>query len=418
MSFQQGLSGLNAASKNLAVIGNNVANASTVGAKVSRAEFGDMYASAIGGAGGQTVGIGVSVNAVTQQFSQGNFSTTENSLDLAINGAGFFTVLDTSSGQTLYTRNGQFQQDKDGFIVNNEGRRLQGYPADATGAIMTGAASALRLPTTGINPKVTSDVQLELNLDARGAVTMPAGGGIDIADSKTYNNATSVTVYDKQGVEVPMTFYFQKSLDQTGSTARDEWNVYATANGQLVSATPLTTVSFNASGLDPQFTPAAPQDMDLASLGVNIDPNSIALNMSNVTNYGSQFAVTEASQNGFAGGKLTKISIDGTGVVMASYSDGQTKAAGQVQLANFRNPQGLAPLGGNVWAQTYASGEPVRGVPGSGNLGVLKSGALEESNVDLTAELVNMMTAQRVYQANSQTIKTQDSILQTLVSMR
>jgi len=418
MSFQQGLSGLNASSKSLDVIGNNVANASTYGAKSSRAEFADLYANAIGGSGG--VGIGVTVEKVSQQFSQGNITTTDNSLDLAIKGDGFFEVKDTN-GQTLYTRNGQFEKDKEGYLVNPQGQQLMGYPADTTGVIQPGAAKPLQLPTAGINPKPTSRITLEMNLDASKGTTTPASGTIDFADATTYNNASSITAYDAKGQEVALTYYVQKS-------GTDAWNIYVTANGTSVATNaagdpaPVTSMTFPANGSAPT-SPTAPVSFDIPAStnavgAVTVPMTGVKLDLGGVTQYGSIFGVTSGVQDGYAPGQLASIAIDPSGVIMASYSNGQSKPAGQIEMASFRNPQGLQPLGGNAWERTYASGDPVVGVPGSGNLGALKSGALEESNVDLTGELVNMMTAQRVYQANSQTIKTQDSIMQTLVNLR
>jgi flagellar hook protein FlgE len=417
MSFQQGLSGLNAASKNLEVIGNNVANANTVGAKASRAEFGDMYAAAVNGAG---IGIGVNLQAVTQQFTQGNITTTSSPLDLAINGSGFFEV--SNGNQTLYTRNGQFQADKDGFLVSNAGLKLVGYPAAKDGTIQPGAAVPLQLPTAGVDPNVTANIAIEMNLDARKATTLPAATPqIDFSNAKTYNDATSVTVFDAKGQDVALTYYFQKS-------ATDTWNVYATANGTSLNVDgagnplPVTTINFPPNG----GTPTAP----VGTVAINIPSTTnaagattlpitgVALDLAGATQFGSTFGVTSMVQDGYAAGQLTSVSIEKSGIVMATYSNGQTKPAGQLELAIFRNPQGLTPLGGNLWARSFASGDPTVGTPTSGNIGSLQAGALEESNVDLTGELVNMITAQRVYQANAQTIKTQDQVLQTLVNLR
>lgn len=420
MSFQQGLSGLNASSKNLEVIGNNVANANTVGAKSSRAEFGDMYANAMNGSGSTGVGIGVNLQAVAQQFTQGNIATTENPLDLAINGNGFFEL--SNGAQTLYSRNGQFQADKDGFIVNNAGLKLMGYPADRNGLIQPGGAVPLQLPTGGVEPSVTSEVSVEMNLDARLATTLPAGTPqIDFGDAKTYNNATSGMVFDEKGQDVALTYYFQKS-------ATDNWNVYATANGVSVNVDgagdplPVTAITFATNGSGP-ITPAGPVVLNIPASVNAAGANTMAIpavsfDVSGATQFGSAFGVTNFAQDGYAAGQLSSLSIEKTGIVMATYSNGQSKPAGQIELATFRNPQGLNPLGGNLWARTFTSGDPTVGTPGTGNLGALQSAALEDSNVDLTGELVNMITAQRIYQANAQTIKTQDQVLQTLVNLR
>jgi flagellar hook protein FlgE len=421
MSFQQGLSGLNASSKNLDVIGNNIANAGTYGAKASRAEFADMYATAMTGGGGSNIGIGVNLAAVTQQFTQGNITTTANSLDLAINGQGFFEV-QSPDGQTLYSRNGQFQVNKEGYLQTSGAMKLLGYPADGQGNIQPGQARPLQLPTAGIDPARTTEMNIEMNLDSRVGTTLPATAPlINFNDASTYNNATSVTVFDDKGQDVALTYYFQKA-------GTDTWNVYVTANGAPVNVDgtgqpqPLTTMNFPANGGAPT-APAGPITLDIpagtnASGAETLAIAGIQLDLSGATQYGATFGVTDMAQNGYAPGQLSGLSIEKNGIVMATYSNGQSKPAGQIELATFRNTQGLKPLGGNNWARTFESGDPIVGTPGQGNLGVLQSGALEESNVDLTAELVNMITAQRFYQANSQTIKTQDQVMQTLVNLR
>ena len=421
MSFQQGLSGLNATGKNLEVIGNNVANTNTIGAKTSRAEFSDMYATAMGGGGGSAIGIGVSVTAVTQQFTQGSTTTSGNPMDLAINGAGFFQVSD-GRNPTMYTRNGQFKVDRDGFVVNTQGGRLMGYPADGSGNVLQGQSSALQMPTAGITPVATGRIRLEMNLDARSATTLPAASPlIDTSDPTTYNNATSVTVFDAKGQDVALTYYFQKA-------ATDSWNVYVFANGTPLavdgSGNPVasTTITFPSNGGTPTAPVGAvtlnvPASVNAAGAATLAIPG-VALTLSGATQYGSPFGVTDLTQDGYAAGQLVGVQFEKNGVVTARYSNGQSKPAGQVEIATFRNAQGLQPMGGNAWARSFSTGDPILGVPGEGSMGALQSGALEESNVDLTGELVAMMIAQRVYQANAQTIKTQDQVMQTLVNLR
>jgi flagellar hook protein FlgE len=459
MGFQQGLSGLNATSKNLEVIGNNIANASTYGAKSSRAEFADVYASAMNGAGTNNIGIGVTLGGVSQQFTQGNIATTDNPMDLAINGAGFFQVSD-GKNPTMFTRNGQFKVDRSGFIVNSDGNKLLGYPANGAGTILPGQAVPLQMPTAGIAPSKTDDISIEMNLDARLATTNPttianaesaaaaaaaaadpadtalaaaaaakaaaataaaAGPQIDMSNPDTYNNATSLTVYDAKGQDVALTYYFQK-------TGTDTWDVYVTANDTPLATdangnpAPSTQIVFPSNGGKPT-TPAGPVTLNIPSTtstagGTTLPIGGVSFDLSSATQYGSAFGVTDLAQNGYAAGQLVGVQVEDNGIVTARYSNGQSKPAGQVEIATFRNPQGLQPMGNNLWASTYATGDPIVGVPGDGSLGALQSGALEESNVDMTAELVNMITAQRIYQANAQTIKTEDSILQTLVSLR
>ena len=341
-------------------------------------------------------------------------------MDLAINGAGFFQLTDGKSPVT-FSRNGQFKVDRDGFVVNNAAQKLMGYAADGQGQIQPGQAVPLQLPTSGVAPSPSSKIDLELNLRSRDAVTLPTvGAQIDFNDADTYNNATSLTVFDAKGQDVALTYYFQK-------TANDTWNVYATANGNTVGGTagaplPITTLQFAPDGsapIAPVGTVAFSVPATTAANGsTTLAINGVQLNLQSATQYGTAFGVTAVSQDGYAAGQLTALAIESNGIVTARYSNGQSKPAGQVEIANFRNPQGLQPIGDNGWARTFTSGDPVTGVPGDGNLGVLQSGALEESNIDLTGELVNMIVSQRIYQANAQTIKTEDQILQTLVNIR
>ncbi|MEJ7137836.1 flagellar hook protein FlgE [Amphibiibacter pelophylacis] len=428
MSFNQGLSGLTASSKNLDIIGHNVANANTIGAKSSRGEFADVYAASLGGNGVGEIGFGVRLQAVAQQFSQGSLTPTNNPLDLAIQGLGFFQV-QAPNGSTNYTRNGQFKVDKDGRILNNDGAQLVGYKADDNGNILP-ATGPITVPTAGINPQVTSKISMDYVLDSRETSNTTA---INFDDPTTFNRATSVQVFDVQGRPVDMGMYFKK-------TGTNTWDMYATANGVSLA----NTAAVAATGTAPAI-PAAPArvsqivfnaDGSLATpadgnVTLNIPAttnadntektgaiNGVVLNMSAAKQYGESFSVKALSQNGFAPGQLTEVTVDSKGYVMSKYSNGQFKPTGQIELAFFRNPQGLQPLGGNVWGLTSAAGSAVRGSPNSGNFGNLKSSALEESNVDLTKDLVDMMITQRLYQANAQTIKTQDQVLQTLINLR
>jgi flagellar hook protein FlgE len=387
MGFQQGLSGLNAASKNLDVIGNNVANASTVGFKSSRAEFEDVYAAALSGAGVNNVGIGVNVSAISQQFTQGNVSTTENPLDLALNGPGFFQVTD-GLNPTLYTRNGQFKVDREGFIVNNDNLKLVGYPADGQGVIQPGIARALQLPTAGIDPNQTSEIALEFNLDSRLKTTSPAGTtGVLLDDPTTYNNATSLSVFDAKGQEIALTLYIQKGeVDVDGNTP---WHVYATANGVPLAVdsagnaipvdadnnpqTPWTIMIFPRTGGAPT-TPVAGQQPAArpAEYGhPGVTTNSVGAQTRAITGMAGRPARRApvrqrlrrdqpVLQDGYAPGQLSGVTVESDGVVMARYSNGQSKPAGQIELATFRNPQGLQPLGGNAWARSSTLGRPGR----------------------------------------------------------
>lgn len=405
MSFQQGLSGLNIAAKNLDAIGNNIANSSTVGYKAARAEFADVFANSLGGAGVQ-IGIGAQVAAVRQQFAQGNIVTTSNPLDIAINGAGFYRL--STGGSVSYARNGQFSLDRSGYIVSNSGARLTGYPADGQGQIVASTPVDLQVSLANIAPQITSTAGIGLNLDSREAVAVAA---FNIADPATYNSSTAMTVYDSQGNSHTLTMYFRK-------TAANTWNVYGAANGAVLNGNaPLGTLTFSSAG-----TLATTATMNVAIPLTNgaATPLTFPLTfpVADMTQFGVNFAVSNLTQNGFTTGRLAGFAVGSDGTVLGRYTNGQTRAQGQIVLANFTNAQGLVALGGNEWAESSDSGQPLLSTPGSGTLGTLQAGALEEANVDLTEELVKLITAQRVYQANAQTIRTQDQVLQTLVNLR
>lgn len=404
MAFQQGLSGLNAASRNLDVIGHNIANSNTVGMKGSRAEFAEIYASSVNASGGTATGIGVAVAAVAQSFTQGNISVTGNELDVAINGNGFFE-LTQPNGSAAYTRAGMFKLDREGNVVTHDGSNLMGYPTDAAGNRLSFNTQPLSLPTGGPIPaQQTTAITAEFNLDTRAAVWDAVTPNTPLA---TYG--TSLVAFDAQGVEVPVAMAFRKTDVNT-------WTVYTSGDGTTpTTASPSFTLNFNTDGtLNPaSITPAPSVALSSANGTFNA-----TLDLTDVTQFGTSFAVTNLDQDGYRPGELTSLKIDENGVVTGRYSNGESRAAGQIALVNFRNTQGLAPGSNGIWQSTFASGDPLRGEPGAGNFGVLRSGALEDSNVDLTAELVNMMTAQRAYQANAQTIKTQDQVLSTLLNMR
>lgn len=438
MSFQQGLSGLSAASKNLEVIGNNISNANTIGAKSSRAEFSDIYASAVGGNG--AVGIGSRLAAVTQDHTQGSITTTGSNLDLAINGTGYFQVLETSSARggaadksVLYSRNGQFKSDREGFIINNEGMKLLGYPADDTGAIRSGQLDVMKVPDGRIVQKSTTKIDMSFNLNAADTIKPLA---FDASEGGSFNYSTSLKVVDQSGKEVQLGLYYKKVSSANGPA----WDVFATANGRAVGTTALGQIRFtNADGSGPPSSvdgagqptatvgtlnlskaaiEAALNTPANASAGLSYTFDPITLNLANTTQRAGDYIIGGLSQDGYPTGTLSSFSFDKAGILTARYSNGQVRQTGQLALASFRNPQGLTPAGGNAWAESRDSGAKSMDVPGSGAAGEIAAGALEESNVDLTSELVNLITAQRTYQANAQTIKTQDQVMQTFVNMR
>lgn len=511
MSFQQGLSGLYGAAKSLDVIGNNIANASTVGFKGSTAQFADVYANALNGAGGTQAGIGVKVAAIAQQFNQGNIEASGNPLDIAINGTGFFRI--EQAGVVQYSRNGQFSLDKNGYIVNAQGAKLTGYGLGPNGQLAASAPVPIQIDTSDQPPKVTSTIWAEIQLDSRTAP--PANKPFNPADPTTYNKQSPTPVYDTLGNPHTLSLFYVKTeagtwdvyttmngnetnaLNVAGVTltdaatiaAREAWNDAATggkaaaigAYANTAAGVVLTSAlaAYQAAGLtmsqDDQDAIAAaanaaaavpgttPEQVDAAILKalkvptaklgtLNFDTNG-ALNMATSgtapefngkfgaslpvvpstgaelripvtfdfaksTQYGNSTSEKRLDQDGYKPGTLQRFTTGADGIILGQYSNGQTKPLGQVVLANFTNPNGLEPLGNNAWAESAHSGTALIGIAGTGGMGVLQSGATEASSVDLTAELVNMITAQRVYQANAQTIKTQDSVLQTLVNLR
>ncbi|HZW14184.1 MAG TPA: flagellar hook protein FlgE [Noviherbaspirillum sp.] len=424
MSFQQGLSGLNAASRSLETIGNNVANANTVGFKGSQAQFADVYASSLTGAGGSQIGIGTKVSQIFQQFTQGNITASNNPLDVAINGGGFFRM--STNGTISYTRNGQFQLDREGFIVNASGARLTGYTADMRGVLSTGAPGEINISTADLAPQATSSVTAQINLDSR--MDVPEVTPFDIDEPLSYNSSSSVTVYDSLGNAHVMQSYYVKT------STPGQWEVYASCDGVLLppvapAVTPgrVGTLQFNGDGI--LTSPITPLNLsiDLNAVAAGQTPPEtnnatailpIELDYEGSTQFGASFGVRKLVQDGFTSGRLSAFNIGADGIITGRYTNGESATLGQIVLANFTNPNGLQPLGNNLWAESSTSGSPLVGTPGASNMGVLQASSVEDSNVDLTAELVNMITAQRVYQANAQTIKTQDQVLQTLVNLR
>ncbi|GKX50179.1 flagellar hook protein FlgE [Budvicia aquatica] len=391
MSFNIANSGLNAVTEQLTSISNNIANSGTVGYKSSRAEFSSIYA--------QSQPLGVSVSGVSQSITRGgDISAGSSPLDLAISGNGFFVVRD-SAGTTSYTRAGYFGFDKEGFIVNNNDMKIQGYPVDANGNLQVGTVSDLQVSTGSIPAKATDSLNFTANFDAE--ATIPAKTPFDPADKDTFNNSYTTQVFDSLGREHTMTQYFVK-------TGENEWEAHYSVDGQT-TGTP-TTLQFNQNGV--MIAPTGNVDITTPVSGAQ-DLN-ISINYGGSSQFGSGLSVSNNASNGFASAERTGVQIDKDGTVYATYSNGERMLQGQLVLANFTNANGLAPKDGTSWSQTSSSGNPIIGTPGSGLLGSVQSYALEGSNVDLTAELVNLMTAQRNYQANTKVISTNDSMMQSL----
>ena len=674
MSFNIGLTGIRAADSDLATTGNNIANASTVGFKRSRSEFGDVYASSALGSSSNATGSGVQLTDVAQEFTQGNVSFTDNNLDLAINGGGFFIMSD--QGDVSYSRAGMFSTDREGFIVDNSNARLQGFGADPDGNIVNGVLTDLRVDIGNLAPEPTAKVESQFNLDATetspevlvqtasgsqvqdalanvtdnsyapggltvtnglgttsldftsllnvggsnganatarevaaavnvqnqaqslgvtatattrvrlsaidaaladgdlrlalktGATSVPSfvgltlgtgatvdeqvanainnlniaglsaavasGGGVDITalngedvlvdlavnravtvsgldatgavvgtpvamttagnsalvggqvslnvedgvsvdvdttivpatniwttplpgtnsnqfdplDPNTYNAATSVTIYDSLGNSHILTQYFVKErTDPTvSSTTSNTWSMYVLIDGRNVgnplagqtAAEPARyTVRFRPDGsLDPSasgpflvsnWTPTDENGTPNGALGPNTagtlpiptpsSSSNFEMDITGATQFGSPFSVDDVSQDGFTTGRLTGLSFDDTGIMFARFTNGQAQVLGQVALASFANEQGLLQSGNTGWRETFESGNPVVGTPQTAALGALQSGALEDSNVDLSTELVQLIIAQRNYQSNAKTIETADQVTQTILNI-
>ena len=400
MSIRIALTGLSASSNELTISADNIANANTTGFKVARAEFADIVAGNGRGTANNVIGYGVQVSAVTQQFSQGNISFTGNPLDLAISGEGFFRVND--GGSTLFTRAGAFGTDREGFIVNALGQRLTGFGADSTGTI-TGILGDLRVDTSDVAPNTTTEIEIGANLNAAATAVTAA---FDPNNPNTFNDATSLTFFDSLGAAHTATLFFRK----TGPNA---WENHLTVDGATVGGA--NAMVFDTSGAlttpaagtftSPSFTPAGAAAMTLD------------LDVSDITQFGSQFGVNFLLQDGFTNGQLAGLEVEDTGVVFARYTNGESLALGQVALASFSNVQGLSRVGESNWAESFASGQPLTSAPGSATLGIVQSGALEDSNVELTEQLVAVISAQRSFQANAKVITASDALTQTVLNI-
>lgn len=435
MAFNIGLSGLRAATSDLNVTGNNIANAGTVGFKQSRSEFADVYAASVLGGGANPQGSGVLLSDVSQQFKQGNINYTQNGLDLAVNGNGFFVT--SNNGDVSYTRAGYFGTDKEGFVVNNFGYKLQGYAVDANGNLQNGVVGDIQIETASQAPKATTQVDQTFNLNSTN--TIPTTVPFNPSDPTSYNSATSTNIYDSQGNSHVMTQYFLKTgpnawqmnvlidgrnpATPATSTAPYTAALAFSASGQLLTQTPGVGLVAGANGtLDLAGWVPAAADTSVPPVwtpnGAVANPTGINLDLRPSTQFSSAFAVSSVSQDGYTTGQLAGLEVDDTGIIFARYTNGQSKVQGQVVLANFANQQGLTPAGKTAWTQSFESGEPVVGTPRSGTLGALQSGALEDSNVELSDQLVNLIVAQRNYQANAKTIETESAITQTIINLR
>ncbi|CAH6087055.1 flagellar hook protein FlgE [Citrobacter koseri] len=422
MAFSQAVSGLNAAATNLDVIGNNIANSATYGFKSGTASFADMFA-------GSKVGLGVKVAGITQDFTDGTTTNTGRGLDVAISQNGFFRLVD-SNGSVFYSRNGQFKLDENRNLVNMQGLQLTGYPATGTPPTIQQGANPgpITIPNTLMAAKATTTASMQINLNSTDE--LPSKSPFDPSDADSYNKKGTITVFDSQGNAHDMNVYYVK-------TAANKWDVYTqdssvtgavvtkaavmnfSSNGTLTSVNDYIDDPSNPGTLTEGLANAQPQ-INITTGAINgAVPATFSLSFLNSMqqNTGANNIVA-TNQNGYKPGDLVSYQINDDGTVVGNYSNEQTQVLGQIVLANFANNEGLASQGDNVWAATQASGVALLGTAGTGNFGKLTNGALESSNVDLSKELVNMIVAQRNYQSNAQTIKTQDQILNTLVNLR
>jgi flagellar hook protein FlgE len=405
MSFRIALSGLNAATADLSVTANNIANTATNGFKGSRAQFSELFSVSPQGVSSLATGSGVRVSQVAQQFTQGSIDFTDSSLDLAVSGQGFFVLSD--GGALAYTRAGAFQVDRDGFVVNSNQQRLQVFPPTPGGGFNTGSLADLQLVTTESPPQATTTADFVYNLPAN--ASQPPVAPFNPADPDSYNNATSITIYDSLGAAHTATLYFIKTA------VPNQWQSQLYVDGTAVGGLQALAYS-NAGALT---TPASGQiNYPAYTPATGAAPLNLTFNLRSSTQYGSTFGVNSVTQDGFTTGRLIGIDIDSSGIVQARYTNGRSLPLGQVALANFANPQGLQQLGDTNWAETFGSGQALRGQAGSSSFGLVQSGALEASNVDITEQLVNMITAQRNFQANAQMISTSDAITQTIINIR
>ncbi|KJD19151.1 MULTISPECIES: flagellar hook protein FlgE [Halomonas] len=405
MSFSQALSGLNAQQQKLGAVGNNIANSQTVGFKSSNVQFADVFANS-------RVGLGTRTSAVLQNFSQGNIESTNRNMDLAIAGEGFFRF-QQPNGEVGYSRNGQLTMTADGRLVNAQGAQIMGYAADADGNVQAGGnVQPMQVPPGDLQANATTQLDISLNLDS-GQPVIAAAFNADNAN--TYNYSTNATVFDSQGNARNLSLYFTKTDD-------NQWAVNGRLSGGPAGGGSydinLGNLVFNQNGtLQADNTNAAVFDDIEFGAGNPLEALNVAMSFEGSTQFANDSTVNNTVQDGYTSGALVGITIENDGTIMRNYANEQSRAAGQIALVSFRNPEGLRPEGDNLWTATAASGDEFVGAAGTGLRGMIEPSAVETSNVDLARELVDMIVSQRAYQANSQTISTQDELLQTIINL-
>jgi len=421
MSFYTSLSGLQASQTDMNTISHNLANVSTTGFKKSRVEFSDVIASSVSTDPRKMVGSGVVVKGTQQQFAEGNLQGTSNALDLAVMGEGFFTVKTTGASDTIaYTRNGAFSVDSKRNVVDAQGSFLMVYPVDGDGNVTAAGEDGLtnlQLQQSSGTPVATQDVATAINLSATTTVNKKA---FDRADTTTYNNSVATRVYDANGNPMTMTSYYVRSAvpDATTNTP-STWQVYTFVGDKQLevggSKAP-QTVTFGTTGAI--ATPTAPIKYDAFIPLSGAAEQTISLNLGNSTQLSSAFAVNSKSQDGVAVGQLSGVTVNSEGLIQASFSNGDIVPLGKVALAKFSTPTGLRQIGNSYWSATGLSGAATLGSASADGFGSLMSGQIEGSNVDITEELVNLISAQRNFQANSKALDTANQVSQTIIQIR
>jgi flagellar hook protein FlgE len=412
MAFGIALSGIDAAQSNLNVTANNIANSATTGFKSSASQFSELFAVSPQGTSNTQTGNGVKISQVAQRFTQGNITSTGNALDMAISGDGMFTVSDHGARQ--YTRSGSFQTDSNGYVVNAAGQRLQVFKPTPAGAFDTTSLSDLQLVTGDSAPKASSTANIVYNLPAN---AKPPTSTFSPADSTSYNESTSVTLYDSLGAAHTAAMYFV-------NVSPNVWNAYEYIDAQQVNTAPVKLTYGSNGVLSAVADAGGGTNVSQVSFGsftptsTGAQPMAVGFDLSKSTQYGDTFGVSSVSQDGYTTGKLSGISVDSTGIVQANYTNGRSVALGQVALANFSNTEGLQQVGNTNWVETYGSGSALYGPAGGSGFGLVQAGSLEDSNVDITAQLVDMITAQRAFQANAQMISTENQITQSIIQIR
>ncbi|RBI65474.1 flagellar hook protein FlgE [Vreelandella sulfidaeris] len=413
MSFSQALSGLSAQQQKLGAVGNNIANSQTVGFKSSNVQFADVYAES-------RIGLGVRTAGVLQNFSQGNVESTNRNMDLAISGEGFFRF-QQPNGEVGYSRNGQLTMTADGRLVNGQGAQIMGYAANAEGIVQAGGnVQPLQVLSGDLQANATTKLDISLNLDSGQPAIDLATTPFDATNANTYNYSTNATVFDSQGNARNLSLYFTK-------TAPNQWDV----NGRIAGGpadgdvydVDMGSLSFNPNGtlgtdgsIPVVIDGTTPGNQEFGGTNPFAALN-IAMSFEGSTQFANDSTVNNTVQDGYTSGSLVGVTIEDDGSIMRNYSNEQSRAAGQIALVSFRNPEGLKPEGDNLWTATASSGQELVGIPGTGLVGLIQPSAVETSNVDMARELVDMIVAQRAYQANSQTISTQDELLQTIINL-